>query len=276
MRKTLKFTPVLALLALPLFLSGCGKDQTGNPVAPVVEGVAATSARAAQPDGANGRVHGAARVLFVHASPDAPAVDILVGKRPVARALGFPDNTPYRVIRAGSRDVRVNVAGTSTTVIGATVPFRARTAYSVFAVGPVAHIEPLLLTDDLTPPAAGNAHVRFVHLSPNAPAVDVALGGGGPVVFGNKSFKEYTPFTPLPAGTYDLEVRLAGTSTVVLPLPGIRLEAGGIYTVFAKGLVGGTGAQALGAQTIVNSNRRGDEMAGLHGTDGDDEDRDGR
>jgi hypothetical protein len=270
MRRTLKMAPVVTLLALPFFLTGCGKDQARNPVAPALQGVASTSARVAQPDGAGGGRSGLARVLFVHASPDAPAVDILVGRRPIARALAFPNNTAYRFVRAGERDVRVNVAGTATTVIGATVPFLARTAYSVFAVNTVAHIEPLLLTDDLTPPAAGKVHLRFVHLSPNAPAVDVAVAGGGPVVFGNKMFKDYTAFTPLPAGTYNLEVRLAGTSTVVLPLPGIKLESGKIYTVFAKGLVGGAGTQALGAEIIVNSN-------GRHDSDGDDdEDRGGR
>ena len=40
---------------------------------------------------------------------------------------------------------------------------------------------------------------------------------------------------------------------MVLPLPGISLAAGKIYTVWARGLVGGAGAQALGAQIIVNN-----------------------
>jgi len=82
--------------------------------------------------------------------------------------------------------------------------------------------------------------------------VDVAVTGG-PVLFGNQEFRDYTAFTPVDAGTYDLEVRLAGTSTVALPLPGITLTAGKIYTVFARGFVAGAGAQALGAQIIVNN-----------------------
>ncbi len=107
--------------------------------------------------------------------------------------------------------------------------------YSVFAIDSVSKISALVLTDDSTAPASGKAHVRFVHLSPNAPAVDVAVTGGA-VVFGNKAFKDYTAFTPLDAGTYNLEVRVAGTSTVALPLPGITLQAGKIYRflVFAK------------------------------------------
>ena len=88
-------------------------------------------------------------------------------------------------------------------------------------------------------------------MSPDAPAVDITTTDGT-VVFGDKSFKEYSDFMPLPAGSYDLQVRLSGTDTVVLDLPGIMLEDGRIYTVFAKGFVNGQDKQALGAQIIVN------------------------
>jgi hypothetical protein len=242
---------LLALVATPVLLVGCGRDVARNTVAPATDLPSSAINRTADPDHMRGGF-GLARVKFVHASPDAPAVDIRVGWRKAAEDLAFPQDTRYLRLLPGWRDIKVNVANTRTTVIAARLKLRPRMNYSVFAVNTVANLEPLVLTDDLTRPAAGKAHVRFIHLSPDAPAVDIAVQGG-PVVFPNKSFKDYTPFTPLPAGTYDLEVRLAGTDQVVLPLPGIMLEAGKIYTVFAKGLVGGTGEQALGAQIIVNS-----------------------
>ena len=191
-------------------------------------------------------------VLVVHASPNAPGVDLLVDDQKVnSSALVYPTNTGYLSVNAGTRNVKVNVAGTSTTVINANLPFLKDGNYSLFAVDSVSKISAILLSDDLTAPASGKAHVRFVHLSPDAPAVDVAVTGGG-VVFNNISFKNGTSFTPLDAGTYNLEVRVAGTSTVALPLPGIALSAGKIYTVFAKGFLGGSGAQALGAEIIIN------------------------
>jgi hypothetical protein len=91
-----------------------------------------------------------------------------------------------------------------------------------------------------------------VHLSPDAPAVDITLTDGT-VLFGEQAFRDYTDFAPLPAGTYDLQVRLAGTTTVVLELPNITLTDGTIYTVFARGFVSGSGNQALGAEIIVNN-----------------------
>jgi hypothetical protein len=191
-------------------------------------------------------------VMGTHASPDAPGVDLLVDNVKLnSAAITFPSSTPYISLAAGNRNLKVNVAGTSTTVINATLPFAANKYYSVFAIDSVASISALVTEDNLTSPAAGKAHIRFIHLSPNAPSVDVALDGGA-VVFGDYTFTEYSEFTPLDAGTYDLEVRVAGTSTVALDLDPITLQAGKIYTVYAKGFLGGTGNQALGAEIIVN------------------------
>ena len=195
----------------------------------------------------------AGKLMIIHASPDAPAVDLLLdGTKLNSSAVNYTDNTAYISAAAGTRVLKVNVAGTSTTALQASLSVVSGKNYSVFAIDSVSNLRELVVEDNLAAPAAGKAHVRFIHLSPDAPAVDVAVTGGG-VVFGNQSFEDFTAFTPLDANTYNLEVRLAGTSTVVLPLPGIVLTAGKIYTVYAKGFVGGTGAQALGAEIIVNN-----------------------
>ncbi len=194
-----------------------------------------------------------ARLLVTHASPDAPGVDLLLDNVKVnSAALEYPGNTGYLTVNSGNRNVKVNVTGTTTTVIDATLTLVANKNYSVFAVDSVSKISAVVIEDNLATPASGKAHIRFVHLSPNAPAVDVAIDGGA-VVFGDYEFKEASEFTPLDAGTYDLEVRVAGTSTVALDIAPITLTAGKIYTVFAKGFLTGTGNAALGAEIITNN-----------------------
>lgn len=223
--------PLAALAVLTVVsVTSCSNDDSDNPVAPTPQ----------------------ARVMAVHASPDAPAVDLLVDGAVAGSGLAFPNSTGYLAVPAGTRNVKVNAAGTTTTVIDADLPVSAGGNYSVFANGPIASIGALVLADDLTAPASGKSHVRFIHLSPDAPAVDVAVTGG-PVLFADKAFQQYSAFTPVDAGTYDLEVRPAGAGSVVLALPGVTLQAGKIYTVFARGFLNGTGAQALGAQIIVNN-----------------------
>lgn len=229
MLKLKSISMLLLFVTSVVVFHGCSKDE--DPVTPV---------------------QSKSKVMVIHSSPNAPSVDLLVDNQVAGTNLVFPDNTPYLEVNSGMRNFKVNVSGTSTTVIDVSPSLTINTSYSVFAVNSVSSIEPLLLTDDLSTPASGKAHVRFIHLSPDAPAVDITLTDGT-IVFGNRAFKDFTPFTPLNAGTYNLQVRVAGTSTVALDLPGITLQAGKIYTVFAKGFLAGSGAQALGAQIIVNN-----------------------
>ncbi len=181
-----------------------------------------------------------ARVRVVHASPDAPNVDVWVDGEAAFTNAPFKGITDYAALSAGSHSVMVVPAGeTEPAVIEADLDLTGGTDYTVVAVGTLENIEPLVLQDNNAAPAAGKAHVRFVHASPDAPAVDVAVADGGPVLFSNVAFKGTGDYTPVDAGSYDLEVRLAGSDTVALSVPGVALDAGTVYTVFAMGLAEG-------------------------------------
>jgi LPXTG-motif cell wall-anchored protein len=181
-----------------------------------------------------------ARVRVVHASPDAPAVDVWVNGAVAFSNAPFMGITDYAELEPGSYSVQVSPTGaTEPIVIDATLDLATQTDYTVVAVGELANIEPLVLIDNNSAPAAGKAHVRFVHASPDAPAVDIAVANGGPVLFANIPFKGIGDYLPVDAGTYDLEARLAGTDTVALSVPGVALEEGTVYTIFAMGLAGG-------------------------------------
>ena len=181
-----------------------------------------------------------AKIRVVHASPDAPAVDIWVNDSIKAfENAPFKGITDYAELDAATYNIKVVPAGaTEPAVIEADLPLMAGKDYTVVAVGQLANIEPLVLEDNNAMPAAGKAHVRFVHASPDAPAVDIAVTGG-PVLFSNIPFKGIGDYLPVDAATYDLEVRLAGTETVALSVPGVMLDEGNVYTIFAMGLAGG-------------------------------------
>ncbi|MGD8597868.1 MAG: DUF4397 domain-containing protein [Anaerolineae bacterium] len=180
------------------------------------------------------------RVRVVHASPDAPAVDVWVNGAVAFSNAPFEGITDYAELAAGTYNVQVSPTGaTEPIVIDADLDLAAGTDYTVVAVGLLENIEPLVLVDNNSAPAAGKAHVRFVHASPDAPAVDIAVANGGPVLFSNVPFKGVGDYLPVDAGTYDLEARLAGTDTVALSVPGVALEEGTVYTIFAMGLAGG-------------------------------------
>ncbi|GAB4110750.1 MAG: DUF4397 domain-containing protein [Roseiflexaceae bacterium] len=179
---------------------------------------------------------GTAKVRVVHASPDAPAVDVYVNGSKALSNVPFFTASNYLDLPGGSYDIKVTPAGaTEPAVIDAKgVMIEAGKAYTIAATGKLADIKPTILADNLSAPAAGKAHVRVIHFSPDAPAVDIKVANG-PTLIPALAFPKDSGYLPVDAGTYDLQVTPAGASAVVLDLKGTKLEAGKIYDVFAVG-----------------------------------------
>lgn len=195
-----------------------------------------------------------AMVRVLHASPDAPAVDVYLDGTKVSALTDVPFGviSGYLAVPAGAHNVKVYATGTTTNpVIDADVTLTAGQKYTIAATGALATITAQVITDSPTP-SCSTAQVRVVHFSADAPAVDIATTGSTPAqaLIKSLTYPNATAYLGLPPGTYDLEVRLAGTTTVALPLPGVKIAACDSYSVFAIGsaaspAVGGTGLQVV-------------------------------
>lgn len=181
---------------------------------------------------------GTAKVRVLHASPDAPAVDVFVNGDRALTNVPFFTASDYLDLPAGTYRIQVAPTGepASAAVIDANATIAAGKAYTIAATGLVAAIQPTVIEDDLSAPASGNAKVRVYHFSPDAPAVDVKLAGGDTLISG-LAFPDASDYLEVPAGSYDLQVTPAGASAVVIDLPGTAVEAGKIYSVFATNVV---------------------------------------
>jgi hypothetical protein len=195
-----------------------------------------------------------ADVRVVHASPDAPAVDVYLDDAIVDALINVPFGTTsdYLEIPAGAHNIKVYATGTTTDpVIDADVTLTGGAAYTMAATGAVADITAQVLEDKPSPTNSA-AEVRVIHFSADAPAVDIAPAGAGvdEAVVEDLAYPNATGYLELPGGTYDLEVRLAGETTVALALPDVTIENGRAYSVFAVGsaaspAVGGNALQAV-------------------------------
>lgn len=180
-----------------------------------------------------------AKVRVLHASPDAPAVDVYLDgtKVDALTAVPFATISDYLDVPAGAHDIKVYATGDTTTpVIDANVSVTAGKHYTIAATGALATIGAQVI-EDAPSPTCDKAEVRVVHFSADAPAVDVATTGAAPAdaVVKNLAFPDATAYLSLPAASYDLEVRLAGTTTVALALPDVAVKACNAYSVFAIG-----------------------------------------
>lgn len=190
-----------------------------------------------------------ADLRVVHGSADAPAVDVTAnnGSTPAIANLAFPEATGYLNLPAATYNFKVTPNGaTSPVVINADVPLANGSAYTLVAVGALANIEPLLLTDN-NRSVATEAKVRLVHASTLAGNVDIYVTAPGAGIasampaFTNVPFKAETGYVSLAAGDYDVVIAPTGTKTEAIKAP-VTLAAGGVYTAIARDGAGLTAA----------------------------------
>ena len=181
-----------------------------------------------------------------HASPDAPAVDVYLDGDQVLSDVEFGDVSDYMAVGLGEHTVRIATAEENETVIEGNVTLDSRTATTLYAAGEVGNdaerpLDPVLFDDDAYEPSENQSALAVVHLSPDAPTVDVTVGDGEVVLAENVSYSNASDYITVPAGNYTVEVRpaTADNDGEVVATTNVSLEGGTAYSALAIGYVDG-------------------------------------
>ena len=219
-------------------------------------------------DPANPPAVGNVKVRVVHGAPAVSAVDIYLTApgaalpaEPTIPGLAFTNAAPASganalEVPAGDYEIRATLAGTQTVAFDSGPIALPENGDLLITAIPSSGVSPVSL---LVAPVGVSAYVvsdsraaiRVAHFSPNTPAVDVFLKAPASAnsadnrVQQNLAFPSASSYLTVASGSYDASVALAGTLTGVLNLNGATLAANTSTSVFAIGLLGGTGAQAL-------------------------------
>ena len=221
MMKTLKTLLVVAMTCMVVFFAGCGGDDgPGN-----------------------------ARLRILHASPDAPNVDVYVDNGLVLANVPYPTASGYLTISVGTHAIKINAAGTQTTVINVSPPLSKDGAYTAIAANFVASIEPLLATDDTSAPPSGQIRLRVIHAAPDAGAVDILVNDQ--IVLSNVPFGTISSYLTVPGGTYDLKVNATGTAITAIHTS-VTAAAGNNYTAVAIGSLKTAATNPLSLKILVD------------------------
>jgi hypothetical protein len=187
-----------------------------------------------------------ARLQIIHNSPD-PTVDIYVNGSLFQDDFEFRTATPFVDVPAG---VPLSVAiapGNSNSVADAIATYPLTLAdgvtYAVTASGVVGNAQTpfdLIIDDEAIEEAVDPSKVALhvLHGAPDAPAVDVAVRRGGTLI-SNLSFGESAGYLEVDPGVYYLDVKPAGSSTIVATFKAdLSGLAGAAARVYASGFLG--------------------------------------
>lgn len=177
---------------------------------------------------------------LLNASPNAPAVDVYFNGQLITSNLAYKDFTEYMSTSPGLYNVKVFPHGkVSSPIIDTRMKIPTDSILTLALANNLEEIQILPYLEPKLPIPPGNAYVKFVHLSPGTPNVDITLPNGT-VLFKDVEFEEGTDYIPLKVGTYTIEAKPTGSDKTVLTVPNINLKPNRFYTIYAVGYLDGT------------------------------------
>lgn len=185
------------------------------------------------------REEASAYIRILHASPNSPPVDVYANGNLIARNLAYRNFTPFIKVMPGKYNIKVYKAGTLIKpVIDTNIILKPSQIYTAAARGKLADINLQLIPEEKINMLPDKANIRFVHLSPDSPPVDIALPNNK-IIFSNVSYGNKTNYISVNPGNYTIYVKPSGMDKVVLTVPNIILKPNQNYSIYAIGLLEG-------------------------------------
>jgi len=194
-------------------------------------------------------------ITIIHASPNSPAFDFVLDNQRILDPNGpefvYGKRIPYFRAFSGSRLARIYEKNNFISPLHEVeLKLMSGIYYSLFIGGTKESLTSLLIEDDLTKPVEGKAKLRFVNLSPDAPALDFSINQNT-ILASNKKFNEYTSFQEIEAGSYNATIKSHSGTSINIPID-LELEDGKIYTIWTKGFINtDIEEEAFGYETLT-------------------------
>lgn len=205
---------ITGAFAISVLVTGC-LDEEGDPALPNL-----------------------ALVSFYHCAPDVNDLDIIVdGQTKVNNTpVGYGEYSDYLAFYTGQRDFEFVKDNNNDVLVDTTLTLLPNKTYSVFVANPLDSVQAVVLLDSADIPDEGKAMIRFVHLSPDSPNLDVYIADEK--TFPELAYKKGTAFKEIAAGKKTLEFKTYdGTDEVLLTVPNVEIKSREYYTVVLQGFV---------------------------------------
>ncbi len=193
-----------------------------------------------------------AKVMFAHTTISADTLKLQINNTDVSGArLAFLGTTGYLSIDPGtSLKTNVLIANSNLPLKDTNITYTVNKHYSVFATGAVTKPDMVVTEDDLSAPAAGNAKVRFINLSPDDQNQSFFVGSN--TIGAGVRFRQATAFSPVAAGSFRILAQDPTDPTNLVSKENVQFSAGKIYTVILTGIKGGANSAALNVTVVSN------------------------
>lgn len=179
----------------------------------------------------------AGKLNIVHVAPYVPtAVNASVDAQ-ATKTLYYGQSTGYNELSAGVHTVQVEAAATPANQTSAPLTISSRKYYSVYIYNSSpTQLAALSLTDDLTIPVTGKAHLRFINLGYDAPRISLSGSKSNMVAYATDvPTRSNTGFLVVNPDTVMLRAMQPGGAVAATVAQPFIIRAGRSYNVVLRG-----------------------------------------
>ena len=194
---------------------------------------------------------GTSYMTIINASPGLATYNIYLNSSKMnSAALPLGGTVPYAQVLSNTYDLKFTTAVNTESLLTKSIVLAENSNYSYFLIGVPGQLDLISFKDNLSV-ASEKASLRFINLSPDAPALDLAIKEKSNLI-SNQAYKQANEFLQVEPGTFDLDIKDKSTGSVKTTL-NVTLVAGRYYTIIVRGMVNPSEIQQpLAAQLITN------------------------
>jgi len=156
-------------------------------------------------------------------------------------------STNYGQVTPGGYDIKFKVSGSDSVLSELpTSYYDSLGFYTLILYNPSAGstVNSMKVVDDFSTLSFSGSNYRFFNLCPDYPTVDLYMNTTvvqpGRSIGDNANSTYFNSFAPVTAGNYAIQVKKAGTDSVIASISNVGLQQGNAYTFFLQGSVHNT------------------------------------
>ena len=175
---------------------------------------------------------------ITNAAPTLGTYNVYLDQKKVKdAALPFGGTIPYFQLSSSTYKAMLTTESSTENLLSRDIVLEKDNIYSLFIVGKATNLDYLLLNDDVRSLSVEKAYIRFINLTPDAPALSLVAKDSAAIV-SDRSYKAASGFVEINPKVYTLEIKDKLTSpTINKELTNVEIKKGKFYTVISKGLI---------------------------------------
>lgn len=177
------------------------------------------------------------KARFLHATPNAPSVDIYINDKLLFSNISFGKITKYFVLPLGKAEIKVYATGNNETPLYTKITEVPPNGFYTIALAPNNNeLYSFVLKDSTNVGSISSGFLRFINISPNAPLLTLSLPNDIKL-FSSVEYLETTGYYSTSPGIYNFKVEFSGANAFYKYIKNVELKNGNFYTIYIIGLI---------------------------------------